>query len=217
MAARGAQGAGRRGPHLRDHHRKGGDGFDQYPDTRSQVYGGVRAETPSTDAAVAETRGQVVTYQGTPVVTYFFSTSGGRTENVENTPLGTRAAAVAAAPSTIPTTPSRRKHRWGPIQMTLQPRPARSSRGLVQGHVPRHRASSRRGASPRIVLGRRRRHARARTRVSGATLRARFGLYDTWAYFTSIAAAARAAARLGAATGGAEPTAHAAAGPPSPR
>ena len=29
---------------------------------------------------------------------------------------------------------------------------------------------------------------RGRTRVSGATLRARFGLYDTWAYFTAIKA-----------------------------
>jgi hypothetical protein len=43
----------------------------------------------------------------------------------------------------------------------------------------------RRGISPRIVtadvVG-----TRGRTRVSGSTLRARFGLFDTWAYFTSI-------------------------------
>ena len=64
---------------------KAGDGWDQYADTRSQVYGGVAAETASTNAAVAATRGQVVTYDGEPVVTFFFSTSGGRTENVENT------------------------------------------------------------------------------------------------------------------------------------
>jgi peptidoglycan hydrolase-like amidase len=43
--------------------------FDQYPDTRSQMYLGVAAETPSTDAAVASTRGQVVTYDGRPVTT----------------------------------------------------------------------------------------------------------------------------------------------------
>ena len=43
---------------------------------------------PSTNPAVADTRGQIVTYQGQPVVTYFFSTSGGRTESVENTTLG---------------------------------------------------------------------------------------------------------------------------------
>src|SRR5204862_5890506 len=58
--------------------------FDQYADTRSQVYDGVAVETTASNEAVAATRGQVVTYQGRPVVTYFFSTSGGRTENVEN-------------------------------------------------------------------------------------------------------------------------------------
>src|SRR4029453_7120150 len=63
---------------------KAGTGFDQYADTRSQVYGGVAAESIATNAAVAATGGQVVTYDGAPVVTYFFSTSGGRTENVEN-------------------------------------------------------------------------------------------------------------------------------------
>jgi stage II sporulation protein D len=44
----------------------------------------------------------------------------------------------------------------------------------------------RRGSSPRIVaadiVG-----SGGRTRVDGATLRARLGLLDTWAYFTSIA------------------------------
>ena len=43
-----------------------GSNFDLYPDTRSQMYRGVAAETPSTDAAVAATRGQVVTYAGRP-------------------------------------------------------------------------------------------------------------------------------------------------------
>src|SRR3954471_17623203 len=43
------------------------DGFDQYADTRSQMYKGVAAERPSTDAAVAATAGQVVTYAGQPV------------------------------------------------------------------------------------------------------------------------------------------------------
>ena len=74
---------------------KAGAGFDHYADTRSQVYGGVAAETESTNAAVAATRGQVVTYEGEPVVTFFFSTSGGRTENVENTNVGAGPQAVA--------------------------------------------------------------------------------------------------------------------------
>ena len=52
-------------------------------------------EQASTNAAVADTRGQIVTYQGQPVVTYFFSTSGGKTESVENTTLGNEPQAVA--------------------------------------------------------------------------------------------------------------------------
>ncbi len=62
----------------------GGKGFDQYPDTRSQMYRGFNAETAATNNAVDSTAGEVVTYNGEPVVTYFFSTSGGHTENVEN-------------------------------------------------------------------------------------------------------------------------------------
>ena len=58
----------------------GGGVFDQYADTRSQVYRGVAGETPATDAAVQATQGQVVTYGGQPVTTYFFSTSGGERE-----------------------------------------------------------------------------------------------------------------------------------------
>ena len=42
----------------------GGTSFDQYADTRSQVYGGVAAETASTDAAVSSTASQIVTVAG---------------------------------------------------------------------------------------------------------------------------------------------------------
>jgi stage II sporulation protein D len=48
-------------------------------DTRDQVYGGRSAETAATNAAVAATAGEVVTSSGTPIVAYFFSTSGGAT------------------------------------------------------------------------------------------------------------------------------------------
>src|SRR6185436_1448355 len=50
----------------------GSQGFTQYADTRSQMYRGVAAEFPSTNAAVNATRGQVVTYAGKPATTYFF-------------------------------------------------------------------------------------------------------------------------------------------------
>jgi stage II sporulation protein D len=57
--------------------------FDLYPDERSQVYRGIAAEAATSTAAVTATAGQVVLYQGQPIVTYFSSSSGGRTANVE--------------------------------------------------------------------------------------------------------------------------------------
>jgi stage II sporulation protein D len=161
--------------------RRGG-AFDQYPDTRSQMYGGMAAETPSTDRAVAETGGQVVTYAGLPVVTFFFSTSGGRTENVENTALGTTPRPWLKSVDDPYDSVSPR-HTWKPTTLTLRRARVRLG-GLVKGSLKGIQVV-RRGRSPRIVLadvvG-----SRGRTRVSGATLRARLGLFDTWAYFTTI-------------------------------
>ena len=57
--------------------------FDEFADTRSQAYGGVLAERPETDAAIAATSGQVLTYAGKTALTYFSSSSGGRTANVQ--------------------------------------------------------------------------------------------------------------------------------------
>ena len=66
----------------------GGQRFDVYADTRSQMYEGAAAETASSNAAIADTAGQIVTYAGTPVTTYFFASSGGQTESVQNSFLG---------------------------------------------------------------------------------------------------------------------------------
>jgi len=162
---------------------KAGNGFEQYADTRSQVYGGVAAETASTNQAVADTRGQVVTYDGEPVVTFFFSTSGGRTENVENTNVGAgpQPHLKSVADPFDDVSP---KHRWTPTKLTLAQAGAKLS-GLVKGRFKGIQVIKR-GRSPRIVaadiVG-----SAGRARVDGATLRARLGLLDTWAYFTSIA------------------------------
>jgi stage II sporulation protein D len=58
--------------------------FDLYDDTRSQVYGGVRAETASTNAAVNATRGDVVRWNGELAWTLYHSTSGGKTVSRED-------------------------------------------------------------------------------------------------------------------------------------
>jgi stage II sporulation protein D len=155
--------------------------FDHYADTRSQVYKGVGIETAATNAAVAATRGQVVTYNGQPVVTYFFSTSGGKTENVENTTLGTEPKPWLKSVDDAYDGVSPR-HRWT-TTLTMKSA-ARKLRGLVQGSFKGIRVTKR-GASPRImtaeIVG-----SRATTPTDGATLRAKFGLFDTWAYFTAI-------------------------------
>lgn len=61
-----------------------GAAYDVYDDDRSQTYGGVSAEDPRADRATDSTRNTVLTYDGKVITTYFFSTSGGHTENVEN-------------------------------------------------------------------------------------------------------------------------------------
>jgi SpoIID/LytB domain protein len=58
---------------------KHGQPFDLYADTRDQVYGGIRAEGRTTNAAIAATHGIVLEWDGKPALTYYFSTSGGRT------------------------------------------------------------------------------------------------------------------------------------------
>jgi stage II sporulation protein D len=57
--------------------------YDLYPDERSQVYRGLAGEGAAASAAVDATAGQVVLYQGRPIVTYFSSSSGGRTAAVQ--------------------------------------------------------------------------------------------------------------------------------------
>jgi stage II sporulation protein D len=160
----------------------GGATFDQYADTRSQVYRGVAAETPSTDAAVLATKGQVVTYAGQPVTTYFFSTSGGETEAVENSFVGSQPKPWLKAVED-PFDNVSPKHRWGPLRFTATQVNRKLHRYLL-GRFKRIKVLQR-GVSPRVVraqvVG-----TRGVTNVTGPQLRSAFGLYDTWAFFTSV-------------------------------
>ena len=58
-------------------------GFDLEADTSSQVYGGMRAENPAVARAVADTRSEVLTFDGQPILAAFHSASGGRTASAE--------------------------------------------------------------------------------------------------------------------------------------
>lgn len=61
-----------------------GYGFDVCATTHCQVYGGVESEHENTRRAVNETKGVLAKYNGQVVALYFFATSGGKTESVEN-------------------------------------------------------------------------------------------------------------------------------------
>jgi stage II sporulation protein D len=96
--------------------RKTAGPFDVYADTRSQVYGGVGAEAPATTAAVDATAGEVLTYGGRVALTYFSSTSGGRTAaigDVWKSPPVPYLVSVSDPYDTISP-----YHDWGPIAFT---------------------------------------------------------------------------------------------------
>ena len=62
------------------HMSEAGDrGFDMYGSIQDQAYGGVDAEKPMSDAAVASTRDMVIKYAGRIISTPYHSTCGGRT------------------------------------------------------------------------------------------------------------------------------------------
>lgn len=156
----------------------GGSRFDVYADARSQVYRGSAAETAQTNAAVAATAGQIVTYGGRPAITYFFADSGGLTEDVQNAFPGSPAAPwLRGVPDVYDNGPA--SARWR-LSLSFHAAALRL-RGLVKGRF-RGIEVLRRGYSPRIllaaILG-----SAGDTPVSGAELAARLGLADTWAYF----------------------------------
>ncbi|HET6779265.1 MAG TPA: SpoIID/LytB domain-containing protein, partial [Gemmatimonadales bacterium] len=64
---------------LRNLRRWRSQGFDLYATVSDQAYGGIGAETPEGRAAVLETRGQVLTFNGAPIEAFYYSTCGGRT------------------------------------------------------------------------------------------------------------------------------------------
>src|SRR3954465_10476970 len=157
--------------------------FDQYPDTRWQVYRGVSAERSSTNAAVRDTAGEVVKYDGQIAVTYFFSTSGGHTQNVENVFYGGQPAPYLRgvddpADSIAP------RHRWtfrfSNSAMTARLRPP----GKLKAIKVRKR-----GVAPGVVsadvVG-----TKGSRRVTGTNLRQALGTYDNWMTFKRVTTSA---------------------------
>lgn len=159
----------------------GGAIFDQYPDTRSQMYYGMSRETAGANQAVDATAGQVVMYGNQVATTYYFSTSGGRTENIENSFVGTSPVPYLKSVDD-PYDNLSPRHRWRFVWTRAQ-LDAKLG-GFVKGKLKTIKVTKR-GVSPRIVdaqiVG-----TRGTVDVTGPELRSRLGLYDTWAYFVNI-------------------------------
>jgi len=152
--------------------------FDHYDDTRSQVYEGKGSETKATNRAAAATDGKVVKNGDRIAVTYFFSTSGGRTENKEFGFVGSDPSPYLKSVND-PYDGASPYHRWrarfrqGEMESRLS--------GLFSGNL-RKIDVTKRGRSPRVV--------RARvvgsggsSSVTGPTLQSRLGLRSTWMRF----------------------------------
>jgi stage II sporulation protein D len=150
--------------------------FDQYPDTRSQVYRGVTGESVSSDAAVAQTAGRVLMYDGVPAVTYYFSTSGGHTENVEFSFVGSLAKPwLVGVPD--PYDSQSPYHRWK-VPTTA----ARLDSALgAPGRFKQVKVLER-GVSPRVVRAQVIGSSGSKI-LTGPQIRARLGLRDTWFTF----------------------------------
>jgi stage II sporulation protein D len=166
-----------------------GHSFDQYPDTRSQVYEGVSGEDPRSDAAIAATAGRVLFQDGAVATTFFFSSSGGRTESNENV-FGGRSLPYLRSVADPHDRISPHHHRWA-LSLSREQIERRLG-SLVDGRYQEIRVLER-GDSPRIlraeVVG-----TRGRRSTTGSELRARLGLRDSWAHFGSIETAVAGAA-----------------------
>jgi stage II sporulation protein D len=152
---------------------KSSGSFDQYPDTRSQVYRGVTGESVRSDAAVEATERQIVTYDGIPAVTYYFSTSGGQTENIEFSFIGALSKPwLVSVPD--PYDNQSPYHRW-----TVRFSAAHLDRALGAPGAFKRLKVLERGESPRVVrakvIG-----TRGTRTVTGPQVRTALGLRDSW-------------------------------------
>jgi stage II sporulation protein D len=151
---------------------KPGKLFDLYSDTRSQVYGGLRAEWWTTNRAIAATAGRVLYWNGRVATTFYHSTSGGRTAPIADVwPRATPLPYLVSVPD--PYDSISKHHRWGPVKLT----PRQVSRRLQANGVRDvlvDRAPS--GRVSRVAL----QTPRGRRTVLAQDFRAELELRSTW-------------------------------------
>jgi stage II sporulation protein D len=158
----------------------GGNGFDLYADTRSQVYEGLESEYSTTNAAAEATRGQVAMYGGKIAETLFSACSGGHTESIQNVFGGTAIPYLQGVPD--PYDGECPLHEW-----TLRfsgPEISTKLGAYLDGRL-KQVVITKRGVSPRIVaaklIG-----SGGVTTVTGEQLEVALGGYDTWMSFQKV-------------------------------
>ena len=151
---------------------KPGTLFDLYPDTRSQVYGGIAAEEDTTNRAIGSTAGQVVSWQGRVATTFYHSTSGGRTtSNAEAWPGATPLPYLV--PVGDPFDRASKHHSWGPFELTPAEAGRRLGASAVRDLVVTRGASGR--ATEVAIEG-----ANGSRRMSSTDFRRALDLRSTW-------------------------------------
>jgi stage II sporulation protein D len=157
----------------------GGNGFDLYADTRSQVYEGLESEYASTNAIANATRGQVVEYGGKIAETLFSACSGGHTESIVNV-FGSSIPYLVGVPD--PYDYYCPLHTW-----TLRfsgPEISSKLSGYLDGKL-KQVVVVKRGVTPRIIeaklIG-----TGGVTTVTGEQLELALGGYDTWMTFEKV-------------------------------
>jgi stage II sporulation protein D len=153
----------------------GGDGYELYPDTRTQLYKGIGAESPRTDRAVKRTFNEVATYHGDIVQTTYFSSSGGITESHF---LGGPSVPYLESVED-PYDSLSPLHRWTMrfSQSEMDTKLGSYVEGSLRKVKPERSSESPRIDSARLV------GTEGTASIRGDTLAAALGLYSRWAFF----------------------------------
>lgn len=159
--------------------RVGGDGYDLYADTRSQVYKGLESEYTTSDEAEEQTAGQVLMYEGKIAETLFSACSGGKTESMQNV-FGTAVPYLVGVPD--PYDSLCPLHEWT-LNLT-GPEISEKLAGLLDGKLTKV-VITKTGYSPRIIEAKLYGTGGV-TSVTGEQLEVALGAYSTWMTFEKV-------------------------------
>lgn len=162
--------------------KKSGDIFDLYPDTRSQFYGGADGEEKGSSEAVQATSGEVVTYKGKVVATYYFSTSGGKTESIEYVWAGSDPVPYLVSVDD-PYEQGAPYRRWGPIKYSrssLTSKLGSYVKGSLKDVEVTQRGPGERAYKVKIV------GSKGSSTIYGTTFQSLLGLRSSWFYLHKV-------------------------------